>query len=199
MLMQRAIAASVLAAVCGAGCDSAPATPFSPSLVGPAGLSGAAPASPLWRLKTTLTSVAGPPTCFDFRGAVGRSIDAVLDVRLEGEAITLTYDLGSYPNHHFELVGELHGDRFEASTSWHGHQPCGGRRVDYEFESQVTGQLSDDGRSIVASERWTYRFDQEGDIVLWFAWEAERASPRGAGQDNAAPSGAELHPTCSTV
>jgi hypothetical protein len=176
--MRRVIAASVLAALWGTtGCDSAPATPFSPSLLSPAGLNGAAPASPLWWLRTTLTSEAGPPTCFDFRGAVGRSIDALLDVRRDGEAITLTYDVRSHPADRLELVGNVQGDRFEASTSSHGYQPCGGERVDYEFESYVTGQISEDGRSIVASARWTYRLDQAREIVLWFAWEAERASP----------------------
>jgi hypothetical protein len=178
MLMRRVIAASVLMALWGTtGCDSAPATPFSPTLLGPAGLNGDASASPLWWLRTTLTSVAGPPTCFDFRGAVGRSIDAVLAVRRDGEAITLTYDVRNYPTDHLELVGRVHDDRFEASASWHGYQPCGGQRVDYEFGSYVTGQISEDGRSIVASERWTYRLAPAQEVVLWFAWEAELASP----------------------
>lgn len=177
--MRRVIEACVLATLwLAAGCDAGPETPFSPSLLGPSGLVRSDPASPLWWLRTTLTSVAGPSTCFDSRAAVGRSMDAVLDVRREGEAITLLYDLRNSPLDHLELVGTVDGNRFEATTSTPGYQRCGGQRVDYEFESYVTGQISEDGRSIVASERWTYRLDEAQAVILWFAWEAQRADSR---------------------
>lgn len=172
--MRRITVASVLAAATWlGGCDSGTSTP-----VGPSYWNGTASPTPVpsgyWRLTTTLTSVAGPPICFDGRGAVGRTSNAVLDVRRDGEAITLLYDLRNYPTDHLELVGTVAGDRFEATTSWHGYQPCAGARVDYEFESYVTGQISDDGSTIVASERWTYRLDADTEVVLWFSWAAQR-------------------------
>ena len=170
--MRRMTLASVLAAASWVGgCDSGPSTPVSPS-------SYLSPTTPVpsgyWQLTTTLTSVAGPPICFDGRAAIGRAMNAVLDVQRDGEAIALSYDVRNNPIHQLELVGTVTGDRFEATTSWHGYQPCGGARVDYEFESYVTGQISDDGSTIVASERWTYSLDDDGEVVLWFTWEAQR-------------------------
>jgi hypothetical protein len=175
MRMRRITVAFVLAATSWlAGCDSGPSTPVSPS----AYLTGVASTTPVpsgfWQLTTTLTSVAGPRICFDGRSALGRVTDAVLDVRRDGEAITLVYDLRNYPTDHLELVGTVTGDRFEATTTWPGYQPCGGARVDYEFESYVTGRISDDGSAIVASERWTYRLGADLEVVLWFSWEAQR-------------------------
>jgi hypothetical protein len=173
--MRRIILASVLAAAPWlAGCDSGPATPVGPSPYRTGKASALPVPSGYWQLTTTLTSVAGPPVCFDGRGALGRTSNAVLDVRRDGEAITLLYDVGNYPTDHLELVGTVTGDRFEAMTSWPGFQPCGGARVDYEFESYVSGQISDDGAVILASERWTYRLDSDLEVVLWFSWEARR-------------------------
>ena len=173
--MRRLILVSALAANCvSAGCDSRAATPFSPSSVPSSAAAVAPPAGRYWLLTTTLTSVAGASVCFDRRGSLGARSDALLDVRRDGESITLLYDVRNYPTDHLELVGTVDGDRFEATTSRPGYQPCGGARVDYEFESYVTGQISEDGRSITASERWTYRLASDQSVVLWFAWEAQR-------------------------
>ena len=175
--MRRVILASLLAAAWGAaGCNSQPTTPFGPSSLVPSGSGRATPATGgYWLLTATLTSVAGPPVCFLGRVAVGTRLDRLLDVQLNGEGITLLYDVRDYPIDQLELVGAVHGDRFEAATSWLGYQPCGGVRVDYEFDSYVTGALAEDGRTILASERWTYRLNSGEVVVLWFAWEAERS------------------------
>lgn len=169
--MRRVILAAVLSAVCGGGCGSGPTTPFSPS-VGAAGDSRGPAGS--WRLTTTLTSVAGPPVCFDGRESVGAKSDWMLDVGRDGDRITLLYDVRNPPRDHLELVGTMQEDRFEASTSWTASQLCADTTVDYQFESFVSGALSEDGRTLTASERWTFRLGPDETVVLWFAWEAQR-------------------------
>lgn len=155
------------------GCDATPATPFSPS---PALASGPADARPVdsWRLTKTLTSVAGPLLCFDGRGRLGAQVARRLDVDRRGDTITLAYDVRDTSADHLELVGTLRDDRFEAATSRVGSRRCGASRVDYHFESYVSGTIAADGQSMIASERWTYRLSPDEHVVLWFAWEAQR-------------------------
>jgi hypothetical protein len=171
--MRPVILASLLAAACAVGCGSETATPFSPSTLAASGFARGTSAGS-WVLSTTLTSVAGPLVCFDQRGGIGARSDRLLGVGRDGDTITLLYEVPDQPHARVVLVGTIRDGRFEATASWVGYQPCHDARVDYTFESYVTGTLSEDGRSMTASERWTYRLSPGDAVVLWFAWEAER-------------------------
>lgn len=171
--MRRLILAILLGAGSATGCGVSPETPLSPS-PGAAAALAAAPPTGTWRLTTTLTSVAGPPVCFDRRDAVGNRLDRRLDVAADGGIITLLYAARSLAVDHVELLGTLRDDQFEAATSWIGAQRCEDADVAYHFESHVFGTISEDGRSMTASERWTYQLGPDQRVVLWFAWEAER-------------------------
>ena len=166
------IAIALFAALLTAGCGTDAPTSLGPSSTVRA---AAAPVSDgYWNLTTTLTSVTGAAICFDRRSAVGTSIDWLLDVRRAGTAVTLLYDVRNFPTDHIELVGSIEEDAFTASTSWPGYQPCGGARVDYQFESRVEGRFSTDGHAITARETWTYRLNTSEAVVLSFDWTAAR-------------------------
>lgn len=160
-LRPRSVRIVLLAAFAAGGCSNDSGILVAPT---PAGLT-------IWDLTATLTSVTGPPICFDQRSALGTSTNRFLHVTRSGTAIRLSYG-NDEPT---ELVGSTAGDAFNAaSTSFPGYQPCGDTRVDYQFESRVAGQFSADGNAISAKETWTYRLTSGETVALSFDWMASR-------------------------
>ncbi len=138
------------------------------------------PGHAYWLLTSTLTDVTGRHVCSHWPFEIGRSVTWLLDVRRSGNAVTLVYDVRNIPTDHLELVGTLSGDRFEATGAYAGYQPCGGSRLDYDFESRVAGQFSSDGTRISARETWSYRVASGEAFVFHFDWSAQAPGSTGS-------------------
>lgn len=159
--------AALVTVACGADAPTLPAPAGPPTSVGPA----AAPEGH-WNVTTTRTSVTGPAAAIcivDPR--VGRSTSVGMDVSRSANTLTLLYDTG---NDDVTLKGATDGEAFTAGASFPSYLPCGGARVDYQFEFHVAGQFSPDGNAITAKATWTYRLPSGDAVVLSFDWVATR-------------------------
>jgi hypothetical protein len=157
--------------LCGCGNNrAAPVTPI-PSAPTPV----PAPPSTLtsseyWILTTTLTDVTGRSVCPAWPIQIGRQVEWLMDVRRGANEVTLLYDVRNFPTDHLALVGTLNGENFEAATAYSSYMPCGGTRLDYDFESRVVGKFSPDGTGMTARETWSYRVPSGDAFVYYFDW-----------------------------
>jgi hypothetical protein len=94
-------------------------------------------------------------------------------VQRSGESIHLLYDVRNWPTDDVEHIGRVDGNHFEAaSPSWTISFVCGGVRTDYQFEAHVSGLFSADGRSLTATEVWSYQPASGEAIRFHFDWVA---------------------------
>ena len=182
--MKFAIAALSLALSLGlllTGCESRssalPAAPSGPPLRAPdsptAGPAQIAVAGERWNLTTTLTSLEGPEVCWAPRTNVGTSVQWLMAIQRDGTSIHLLYDVRNWPTDAVEHFGTVEGDTFEAaSRSWTTSLLCGAARSEYQFEAHVSGRFSADGRSLTATEVWSYRPTSGATIRFHFDWTA---------------------------
>jgi hypothetical protein len=131
---------------------------------------------PYWNFTTTLTSVTGPAVCSQNVTRVVPSTNGFLEVRRNGSAITLRYDVRDCPVDCLELTGSIQGDAFTAGTTRRRSWMCGSVRMDYDFDSRAAGRFSEDGQAIAARETWRYRYDSGETVELSFDWSAVRRS-----------------------
>jgi hypothetical protein len=164
---------SVMLAAVSYACEANRSTPLAPTP--PVSPMPQPPVSSYWNLTSTLTDVTGRSVCPHWSHQIGTSANWTLDVRRSTNALTLVY---GDPLDALPLIGTINGDAFEASVTYASYQPCGGSRLNYQFESRVVGQFSPDGNGISARESWSYRVESGEALVMHFDWNARQASGR---------------------
>ncbi len=173
--MRTVLLTSLLLALSASGCDrprlTSPLLPTSSTPIPQTALP--TPVRPIprgyWVLTATLTDVTGRHVCPHWAPEIGHSAEYALDVRRSDSVVTLVYDVRDRIDY-LELAGTVSGESFEARTTHAGFLPCGGSRLDYEFESLVSGRFSSDGAQITARETWSYRVPSGDAFVYYFDW-----------------------------
>jgi hypothetical protein len=173
----RVITVSLVLAV-SYGCESSQSAPFTPFAPTTPQLSPNAPRpSPTpvnvqyWRLTRTLAEVAGRICAAWNDPEVGRSSNWILEIRRSNTDIMMMYE--GDPTDPVERKGSVIGDAFDVNFSRRTYQPCGGSRLDYQFQSRVVGRFIADGQEISARETWSYRTDSGEERVLHYDWSAQ--------------------------
>jgi hypothetical protein len=127
------------------------------------------PAGELWSLTTTIVSLEGS-ACF-WSHPVGKKLNWTLSVERNGEDVRFVYDVNN-PDDNVLLVGAVHEQSFAAASGTYGSfwQCAGG----VTFSSSVTGSFSSDGQTLIGRERFIYRLDRGGELMITWEWNAAR-------------------------
>jgi hypothetical protein len=151
---------------CGGSLSQPPAAPTSAALI----QSSASGAPEQWTLTRTFTGHTGSEGCTLALDAVGRpASDAELVIQRSGTSMRFfTADHNTY-------VGAVAGNEVSASESESGSTlECGGARIRFRTEANVSGVFSADGRTLVAKETSVFLLESGKTITRHWDWQARR-------------------------
>ena len=171
-MTNRTIAFTVvfLALNCVMGCSGdlsqLPAAPTPAAFI----QSPASGAQQRWNLTRTFTGHTGSEGCTLALDTIGRAAsDSVLLIqRSDASMRFFTADHNIY-------VGTVAGNEFSATESEAGSTlECGGARIYFRTEANVSGVFSPDGRSLVAKETSVFLLESGKTIARHWDWQARR-------------------------
>lgn len=177
--MGNRVAAAFVACLAGA-CSDLPSTlPTSPTEVSqPATMSvppgpGRVVRTERWALELRVQDVAGIE-CTDQTLHAARAVELAVEVRDTGR-LTLSLHHDTSPTSHAEWTGWMLEGGLEASGAVYDGLPCSGAADEPDgAPSTLTGSFSADGDRFTAMEIRRYMGREEGEIVYYLAWTAER-------------------------
>jgi hypothetical protein len=151
---------------CGGGLSQLPAAPTSAAFI----QSSASGAQERWTLTRTFTAHTGSEGCTLALDAIGRTVsDSVLLIqRSDASMRFFTADHNTY-------VGAVAGNEFSATENEGGSTlECGGARIPFRTEANVSGVFSSDGRTLVAKETSVFLLESGKTITRHWDWQARR-------------------------
>jgi hypothetical protein len=151
---------------CGSGLSELPAAPTSAASI----QSSASGAQERWSLTRTFTGHTGSEGCKLALDAIGLAAsDSVLLIeRSDASMRFFTADHNTY-------VGTVAGNEFSATESEAGSTlDCGGARIRFRTEANVSGVFSSDGRTLVGKETSAFLLESGKTITRHWDWQARR-------------------------
>jgi len=128
-----------------------------------------------WSLITTQKAVHGPALTICWETPDGSAVTWEMAVARSGDEVKFVYDVRNWPTDAVELRGRVNTVSFVAkSPPSSGKMPCHGIQQSVVFSSQVTGEFSADGASIIGTEVWTYKLSNKKVVSIEFEWRGSR-------------------------